>query len=61
MRRKSCAVSCVKWMTLLRMAKRRMRLPPDRSLLIAILTFDGFNELDSFIALGIVNRVKKPG
>ena len=28
---------------------------------IAILTFDGFNELDSFIALGILNRVKVPG
>ena len=28
---------------------------------IAILTFDGFNELDSFIALGILNRVKTPG
>jgi transcriptional regulator GlxA family with amidase domain len=28
---------------------------------IAILTFDGFNELDSLIALGIVNRVRKPG
>ena len=28
---------------------------------IAILTFDGFNELDSFIALGILNRVKRPG
>jgi len=27
---------------------------------IAILTFDGFNELDSFIALGILNRAKKP-
>ena len=27
---------------------------------IAILTFEGFNELDSFIALGILNRVKKP-
>jgi transcriptional regulator GlxA family with amidase domain len=27
---------------------------------IAILTFDGFNELDSFIALGILNRVRKP-
>ena len=25
---------------------------------IAILTFDGFNELDSLIALGILNRVK---
>jgi len=28
---------------------------------IAILTFDGFNELDSLIALGLLNRVKRPG
>ena len=28
---------------------------------VAILTFDGFNELDSFIAFGILNRVKQPG
>ena len=28
---------------------------------IAILSFDGFNELDSFIALGILNRVQRPG
>jgi transcriptional regulator GlxA family with amidase domain len=28
---------------------------------IAILTFDGFNELDSLVALGILNRVRKPG
>lgn len=28
---------------------------------IAILTFDGFNELDSLLALGILNRVKQPG
>jgi len=28
---------------------------------IAILTFDGFNELDSFIALGILNRMKSDG
>lgn len=28
---------------------------------ITILTFQGFNELDSFIALGILNRVRKPG
>ncbi|MBP9235431.1 MAG: DJ-1/PfpI family protein, partial [Hyphomonadaceae bacterium] len=28
---------------------------------IAILTFDGFNELDSFIALGVLNRIKRPG
>ncbi|MDW6002139.1 DJ-1/PfpI family protein [Vibrio mangrovi] len=27
---------------------------------IAILTFDGFNELDSLIALGLLNRVRKP-
>ncbi len=27
---------------------------------IVILTFQGFNELDSFIAQGILNRVKKP-
>jgi transcriptional regulator GlxA family with amidase domain len=28
---------------------------------IAILTFQGFNELDSFIALGLLNRIRKPG
>ncbi|QNM97075.1 DJ-1/PfpI family protein [Chitinimonas koreensis] len=28
---------------------------------IAILTFEGFNELDSLLALGILNRVRKPG
>lgn len=28
---------------------------------ISILTFEGFNELDSFIALGVLNRVKKAG
>jgi len=28
---------------------------------IAILTFDGFNELDSFIAFGILNRMKSAG
>ncbi len=28
---------------------------------IAILTFDGFNELDSFIAFGILNRMKEFG
>ncbi len=27
---------------------------------IAILTFDGYNELDSLIALGVANRVKRP-
>jgi transcriptional regulator GlxA family with amidase domain len=29
-------------------------------MLISILTFQGFNELDSFITLGILNRIKKP-
>ena len=28
---------------------------------IAILTFEGYNELDSFIALGILNRMKSAG
>ncbi|MDN3919297.1 AraC family transcriptional regulator [Roseateles violae] len=28
---------------------------------IAILTFDGFNELDSFIALGLLNRLRPLG
>ena len=28
---------------------------------IAILTFDGFNELDSLIAFALLNRVKQPG
>jgi transcriptional regulator GlxA family with amidase domain len=28
---------------------------------IAILTFQGFNELDSLIALGVLNRIKKAG
>lgn len=28
---------------------------------IAILTFEGFNELDSFIASAILNRIKSPG
>ena len=28
---------------------------------VAILTFEGFNELDSFIASGILNRMKSSG
>ena len=28
---------------------------------IAVLTFDGFNELDSFIAAGILNRMRPQG
>ena len=31
-----------------------------RSPVIAVLTFDGFNELDSFIASAMLNRVKQP-
>ena len=34
---------------------------PSHPMHIAILTFDGFNELDSFIALGILHRIKTPG
>ncbi len=28
---------------------------------VAILTFDGFNELDSFVALGLLNRLRPDG
>ena len=28
---------------------------------VAIVTFDGFNELDSFIALGLINRLHAAG
>src|SRR5262245_47079748 len=28
---------------------------------VAILTFEGFNELDSLVALHVLNRVKRPG
>jgi transcriptional regulator GlxA family with amidase domain len=28
---------------------------------VAILTFEGFNEIDSLVALGILGRVRKPG
>ena len=28
---------------------------------IAVLTFDGFNEIDSLVAASILNRVKRPG
>ena len=28
---------------------------------VAIVTFDGFNELDSFIALGLINRLRQLG
>ena len=32
-----------------------------RSTRVAIVTFDGFNELDSFIALGLLNRPAAQG
>jgi transcriptional regulator GlxA family with amidase domain len=35
--------------------------PANDTMHIAILTFEGFNELDSLVAFGILNRVKKPG
>ena len=28
---------------------------------LAILTFDGFNEIDSFVALSMLNRMKGQG
>jgi hypothetical protein len=28
---------------------------------VAILTFEGYNELDSLIAFGILNRIRQPG
>ena len=28
---------------------------------VAILTFEGYNELDSLIAFGILNRIEEPG
>ena len=28
---------------------------------VAVLTFEGFNELDSFIALGLINRLRHQG
>src|SRR5260370_17904255 len=37
------------------------RISEDHTMHIAILTFEGYNELDSLIALGVLNRVKKPG
>ena len=37
-----------------------LRVAENAAMNIAILTFDGFNELDSLIALGVLNRVKRP-
>ena len=35
--------------------------PDSAAMHIAILTLQGFNELDSLIALGVLNRIRKPG
>jgi transcriptional regulator GlxA family with amidase domain len=40
---------------------RAVRERKEATVHIAILTFEGYNELDSLIALGVLNRVKKPG
>lgn len=32
----------------------------NRAMHIAILTFQGFNELDSLVALGVLNRIRRP-
>jgi transcriptional regulator GlxA family with amidase domain len=37
-----------------------MQLRHNRPMHIAILTFQGFNELDSLVALGVLNRIKQP-
>src|SRR5262245_975757 len=37
------------------------RPPTGDNMPVAMLTFDGFNELDSLVALGVLNRVKRPG
>src|SRR6476659_2546993 len=48
---------------------REATIPPDGGIVssltashmhIAILTFQGFNELDSLVALGVLNRIRKP-
>jgi transcriptional regulator GlxA family with amidase domain len=36
-------------------------LPKESTVHVAILTFEGYNELDSLIALGILNRAKQTG
>jgi transcriptional regulator GlxA family with amidase domain len=36
-------------------------MPMEAMVQIAVLTFDGFNELDSFIAAGILNRMRGQG
>lgn len=47
---------------------QRCSVPADRTRLryaarmrIAVLTFDGFNEIDSFVAATMLNRVRRPG
>ena len=38
-----------------------MAAPVPETTRVAIVTFDGFNELDSFIALGLLNRLRPQG
>jgi transcriptional regulator GlxA family with amidase domain len=47
-------IECIGWLIKIQLA------PGNNTMHIAILTFEGFNELDSLIALGILNRVRKP-
>ena len=54
----SCSFRCAQGA--LRIGRTPQR-SPEPAMHIAILTFDGFNELDSLIALGILNRIKQPG
>jgi transcriptional regulator GlxA family with amidase domain len=42
-------------------ARRPERCCQNALMRVAILTFDGFNELDSFIALGLINRLRPDG
>ena len=38
-----------------------MAAPASETTRVAIVTFDGFNELDSFVALGMLNRLRPHG
>jgi transcriptional regulator GlxA family with amidase domain len=42
-------------------AQRNVDSGRGRDIRIAVLTFDGFNEIDSFVASHILNRAKRPG
>src|ERR1700722_16095898 len=49
------------WLSWMRRTSVSIPERKDHTVHIAILTFDGYNELDSLIALGVLNRVRKPG